>query len=285
MKDSENVESTRAGRRASRQPKKIETDAAPLLALAADRIAIEGVSIEIDGGRFPSKVVAGRVFEVEADIFSDGHDTIACAFIYRKTGSDDFVEVPMTFVVNNRWRVAVTLPENALYEASFLAWRDLYATWRKEVAKKHAAGLDIGLELEEGRRLIAAATEGEGLSRSDAKALKDALAADAKLATHAERVAFLGGEEISDADDAGRRPHQPDALQDAAGLRRPEGGGVQRLVRAVPALDVGRSGPARHLRRRDRAAALCARPRLRRALLSADPPDRQDQPQGPQQHA
>ena len=31
-----------------------------LAALAEARLAIEGVSIEIDGGRFPAKVVAGR---------------------------------------------------------------------------------------------------------------------------------------------------------------------------------------------------------------------------------
>ena len=53
----------------------------------------------------------------------------------------------------------------------------------------------------------------------------------------------------------------------------------------VPALAVGRPARARHLRRRDRPAALRPRPRLRRPLLPADPPDRPHQPQGPQQHA
>ena len=44
-----------------------------------------------------------------------------------------------------------------------------------------------------------------------------------------------------------------------------------------------RSGAARHLRRRHRAPALCARPRLRRPLFPADPSDRPHQPQGQEQ--
>ena len=44
-------------------------------------------------------------------------------------------------------------------------------------------------------------------------------------------------------------------------------------------------GPPRHLRRLHRAAAGDRRARLRRGLSHADPSDRQDQPQGAQQHA
>ncbi|MGR3199120.1 MAG: maltotransferase domain-containing protein, partial [Paracoccus sp. (in: a-proteobacteria)] len=65
-----------------------------LRALARSRIAIEGVSIEIDGGRFSAKVVAGQVTTVEADIFSDGHDSIDAALLYRRVGSDNFSEAP-----------------------------------------------------------------------------------------------------------------------------------------------------------------------------------------------
>jgi starch synthase (maltosyl-transferring) len=35
-----------------------------------------------------------------------------------------------------------------------VAWQNRFATWRDEVSKKHAAGLDVTLELEEGRLLI-----------------------------------------------------------------------------------------------------------------------------------
>ena len=56
----------------------------------------------------------------------------------------------MSLLVNDRWRVVVTFPENAAYECSFLAWRDLFGNWRKDMTKKLDAGLDIGLELDGG---------------------------------------------------------------------------------------------------------------------------------------
>ena len=52
-----------------------------LARLAESRIAVEGVSIEIDGGRFPAKVVQRRPAVIEADIFADGHDSIDAAFL------------------------------------------------------------------------------------------------------------------------------------------------------------------------------------------------------------
>ena len=40
------------------------------------RIVIEGVTPEIDGGRFPIKRIIGDKVAVEADIFADGHDVL-----------------------------------------------------------------------------------------------------------------------------------------------------------------------------------------------------------------
>ncbi|HEX8154392.1 MAG TPA: maltotransferase domain-containing protein, partial [Thermoanaerobaculia bacterium] len=36
------------------------------------RVIIEGVSPEVDGGRFPAKRVTGDVVRIGADIFADG---------------------------------------------------------------------------------------------------------------------------------------------------------------------------------------------------------------------
>ena len=46
------------------------------------RVVIERVSPEIDCGRFPIKRVAGETVVVEADVFADGHDQIACEILY-----------------------------------------------------------------------------------------------------------------------------------------------------------------------------------------------------------
>jgi starch synthase (maltosyl-transferring) len=187
-----------ANRRAGKRAKPSATLAAAearLTTLAGERLAIEGVSIEIDGGRFPAKAVAGRPFAIEADIFSDGHDSIDAAVIWRREGTEPFHEFPMTFLVNDRWRVVVTLPENAFYEVSFLAWRDLFGTWRSDTAKKLAAGVDIGLELEEGRRLIETALTGGG-TRAEKTLLRDALRRDKALKRDGDRFLVMGDAEV-----------------------------------------------------------------------------------------
>ncbi|RUT34843.1 alpha-1,4-glucan--maltose-1-phosphate maltosyltransferase [Arsenicitalea aurantiaca] len=146
-----------------------------LSALAARRIAIEGIDPEIDGGRFPAKAVVGQPATIEADIFPDGHEVIDAALLTRPKGTESWTETPFAILVNDRWRAEFTFPENRMYEFTIIAWRDLYATWRKEVMKKHAAGLDITLELEEGRQIIeSAATQSAHASETDRAAL-DAL--------------------------------------------------------------------------------------------------------------
>ncbi|RKF12634.1 alpha-1,4-glucan--maltose-1-phosphate maltosyltransferase [Roseovarius spongiae] len=140
--------------------------------IAQSRIAFENISHEIDGGRFAAKVVAGRCFTVEADIFGDGHDRIRAAAQLRRDGASKAVETAFSFIGNDRWAVELSAPEPGLWRLSLLAWRDLFASWRDDTAKKIAAGQDIALELEEGRRLVDAALKaGETLKARPRKAL------------------------------------------------------------------------------------------------------------------
>lgn len=122
--------------------------------LAAERIAIEAISPGIDGGRFPAKGIVDRLFLVEADVFCDGHDKIDAMLQYRMIGSEHWLESPMRLVENDRWRGANTFKDIGRHEFRIVCWRDLFATWQEEVAKKYAAGVGISLELQEGRLLI-----------------------------------------------------------------------------------------------------------------------------------
>jgi starch synthase (maltosyl-transferring) len=141
--------------------------------LAANRVAIERVSPELDGGRFPVKRIVGDVLEVEADIFVDGHDKLAAVVKYRALDEPEWREAPMAFFDNDRWRGSFPLLRNTRYLYTVEAWRDLFASWRVEITKKHDAGLKIDLELIEGRMHIErAAEQAQG---ADAEALEDLL--------------------------------------------------------------------------------------------------------------
>ncbi len=164
---------------------------AVLRSLAANRIAIEAVSPEIDAGRFPAKIGVGEQFVVEADIFADGHDQIAAAVRLRAAGSGDWREVPLVFFDNDRWRGVAVFDAVGTYHYTLIAWRDLFATWQHEVAKKHAAGLSLALELAEGRDIVAAARDSGRGSPDDRAAVEALLAAVDAAGDEASRLALL----------------------------------------------------------------------------------------------
>jgi starch synthase (maltosyl-transferring) len=169
-----------------------------LMRLAANRIAIEAVEPEIDGGRFPAKAVVGDPVRIEADIFGDGHESIDACLLYRPAGAEAWSEQPMAFFENDRWRTEVTFPENRLYQFTLAGWRDLFGTWRKEIAKKYAAGLNVGLELEEGRRLLDAAQRSDRAGAADRSELASVLKAFAALQGDPERLALLSSDAVAD---------------------------------------------------------------------------------------
>ena len=160
--------------------------------LAAGRVAIEAVSPEIDGGRFPAKATLGDRLTVEADIFCDGHDKIDAAILYRMAGSAAWIETPMRFFDNDRWRGVIPIESEATHEITIIAWRDLFASWRDEVRKKTAAGQPVASEIAEGRRLVEHAIDGERIEEAaDRRALTGLLKALDAAEDDAIRLALM----------------------------------------------------------------------------------------------
>jgi starch synthase (maltosyl-transferring) len=123
-------------------------------AVAAPRLAIESISPTVDGGEFPVKRIVGETVRVEADIIGDGHDPLAVALVWRAVDEGQWRETRMTLMVNDRWSAEFPLERLGRYEFAVQAWRDPFGIFRSELGKKHAAGLDVTLELEEGRLLV-----------------------------------------------------------------------------------------------------------------------------------
>ena len=126
------------------------------------RIVIEDIRPQVDGGLFTSRAVAGETVPVEATIFRDGHNEVVAAVV-RLKGPGDRGPGQLIHLVEvnhglHQWRGEVTLPRTGLWSFVIEAWTDEVATWRQGTQKKLDAGRDIGLELEEGARLLEAAT-------------------------------------------------------------------------------------------------------------------------------
>src|SRR5262245_5435732 len=123
------------------------------------RVVIRGVYPEIECGRFPIKRVAGERVIVEADIFADGHDSIAAVLRYRHQNRNCWSEVPMMELGNDRWRAEFTVENLGEYVYSISAWIDPVQTWYKNFRKRIAAGQDVATDLEIGALLLNAAAE------------------------------------------------------------------------------------------------------------------------------
>jgi starch synthase (maltosyl-transferring) len=120
----------------------------------AGRVVIENIWPEIDNGRAPVKRIVGETLEVWADIFSDGHDQIDAALVYRGTGEPDWRRAPMRFVDNDRWSGSFPLERNTRYQYAIEAWRDPFGSWLSEITKKRAAGQNVRLETAEGVGIV-----------------------------------------------------------------------------------------------------------------------------------
>lgn len=134
------------------------------------RIVIEGVRPEIDDGRFPIKRTVGEQVLVEADVFADGHDSLAAVLLYRKTTQAKWVEVPMKHLVNDRWRGMFSVSHLGEYQYTLMAWVDRFTTWRRDLKKKIDADQDVTVDLLVGADLVREASERS--TGRDAKQLK-----------------------------------------------------------------------------------------------------------------
>jgi starch synthase (maltosyl-transferring) len=139
------------------------------------RVVIEGVTPEIDAGRFQVKRVMGDMMVVEVDAFADGHDVLDTVLLHRSVHSDTWSETRMRPLPNDRWRGAFPLEQPGAYEYTCESWVDPFLTWRAFLKKRIAAGQDLGVELEIGAAIVESTAA--RASRDDATQLREWAAA------------------------------------------------------------------------------------------------------------
>lgn len=161
-----------------------------------NRVIIEGVKPEIDGGRFPIKRTLGEKVVVEADIFTDSHDALSCILLHRKDGESRWQERSMEFLVNDRWRGEFAVTELGQYRYTVQAWVDHFKSWRQGLLKKFDAGYDISVDLSSGADLVEEAIK--RAARSDAKKLKELALSLRSDEEGSDRVHVATAEELSE---------------------------------------------------------------------------------------
>ncbi len=118
------------------------------------RVIIENVQPEVDGGLYPAKRTVGERVDVTADIFCDGHDHLRAHLLFRKEGEEQWQTVEMQHEMNDVWSAAFTVTEKGYYNFTILAWIDHFDTWYDGFRKKSLANVDVSLELKEGAQYL-----------------------------------------------------------------------------------------------------------------------------------
>ena len=160
------------------------------------RAVIEGVSPEIDCGRFPIKRVIGDSVVVEADIFADGHDAVSADLLYRFEEDSHWSSVAFQPLVNDRWRAEFSVQRLGRYRYSIVARVDHLKSWRRDFDARVAAGQHSLIDIRIGAGHIAEraerASDGDAVLLSNwARELNDAsdLVAATASALDDERLA------------------------------------------------------------------------------------------------
>ena len=123
------------------------------------RVIIEDITPQVDCGRFPAKRTVGDEVRVEADVFTDGHDAIAASLLAHREGSDEWTEIRMKPLVNDRWEAAFHVSELGRYGFKVQGWVDHFETWRRDLLKRIKAESDAALDYMIGAELVAEAAE------------------------------------------------------------------------------------------------------------------------------
>jgi starch synthase (maltosyl-transferring) len=130
---------------------------ASLPAAGKVRVVIENVAPQVDCGRFPIKRVTGEAVLVEADVFCDGHDGVACRVLYRYESDSDWEWEEMTVAGNDRWAASFRVESPGRYVYTVAAWVDHFGTWSHDLVKRHDAEQDLFVEFQRGAALARAA--------------------------------------------------------------------------------------------------------------------------------
>jgi starch synthase (maltosyl-transferring) len=159
------------------------------------RVVVEGVTPQVDGGRFPVKRTVGEKVVVEADVFADGHDVVVAVLRYRRASAAAWTEVPMEPLANDRWRASFAIDALEPWLYTVEGWVDPFLTWRRGLAKKLEASAVEPVDLATGAELIEAAAG--RASGEDAARLRAAAAALRGSDPVAERGRRVLGESLA----------------------------------------------------------------------------------------
>ena len=129
------------------------------------RVIIENIKPAVDGDRFPLPRILGDSITYSVDLFADGHDFLAADLLLTAPDGTQF-RSPFESLGPGIDRFSAktqVLHQLGQWHVQIEAWIDEFATWVHEIEKKHEAGVNIDLEMQEGLILLRNAIANAGV--------------------------------------------------------------------------------------------------------------------------
>lgn len=118
------------------------------------RVVIEDVTPQLDGGRHPVRRVAGDKVTVTAAVFADGHDQLAARVLYRPSGEQSWHLAPMLAMGNDLWSASFVVDRLGEWKFSVEGWMDRFESWAGDLRKRIAAQMEPALVNKSGGSLV-----------------------------------------------------------------------------------------------------------------------------------
>jgi starch synthase (maltosyl-transferring) len=118
------------------------------------RIIIENVTPQLDGGVFAIKRIIGQKVQVNADVFSDGHDVIQSAVKFKHELEKKWHEVRMSPLENDEWQCEFKVDKQGTYTYFVEGWVDYALNWQHGIERKIFDGQEVKSELLEGAEYV-----------------------------------------------------------------------------------------------------------------------------------
>ena len=197
---------------------------------------------------------------VHADVFVDGHDTLAGVLRYRHVEDESWREVPLEPQGNDLWTAGAHRPPAGPLRILRGGVDDTFATWQSGLSKKVDAGQDVDSELLEGAEITRRAAERADGTDADARFLREQAALLSRPKRGAARIEAALSPALAAA--MARHPDRTQATESEPALHLlvdSRAGHLRRLVRDVSALLCRRlGGGPRHVPRLRGAASYVA---------------------------
>ena len=160
------------------------------------RIIIENIAPQLQGGAFFIKRVIGESVTVTADVLGDGHDVLQAEVCYKPKAEKEWQTVRLDFVNNDEYTATFKVEKQGFYEYKIKGWIDDALNWQHGIEVKIKDGQHVKSELLDGLKHLDALIP--QVQEYDVEFLQDAKKAFSNESRYDEAISIATTERLHD---------------------------------------------------------------------------------------